>query len=569
MADFTDPDVAFEYLSPFWTRMFKDGAAVHGLMHASSQQMSQLYLDWLEAVGMLSIKTADPFHRTQFAPVIIRRSKFSTGPDNLAFGSGTVFGPQPAGGQYRPGDTFVYGGLERLSGLYYVGMPKGVVSIGPFIYNRLTEPSVVMLRDSDFLIIDNIVAFREDPFENPLIPKRIVAGENGSQDEEIILWGSEAKIDDQRLYNNHGFAFPARRKSSEAYRLILETFYRIYADGPSPIAIDMVVAALAGLPVTKEVTETVESVSEFAGSVLVITDAGTYRLPSGVALRPEIEVGTVLEAGSPLAAATRVYEGGTGSNWWTTLPVLTLGKEYFALPIGGVGFINRPVKVVPSDTFDDAGFDATFELTGVPEDIAAFWDAASSRGATLGKRFGTALWETYGKTLDGFADSSQDLYINPLQFVAEKMMDRSVAVVKIDLTLMADRAFLIQNLRILDEACPVFSGLIVLLEQNLDDTFELEPAGNVSITSANPSQAPLLANLYGREEEFTGSTLSRWTDVDSDGNHLTRVPEALSAAICPDIITETADFGNPNHYGSGLPIAEEILTSTRQPVCKP
>lgn len=569
MADFTDPEVAFEYLSPFWTRMFKDSDAVRGIVHANSQQLSQIYLNWLEAVGMLSIKTAEPFHKEQFMPMIIRRSKFSTGPDVLTFGSGTVFGAQPEGGTYRPGDVFTYGGLERLSGLYYVGMPTGVVSVGPFIYNRLTEPSVVMLRDSDFMVIDNIVAFREDPFENPLIPKRIVAGDNGTQDEEIILWASEARIDDQRLYQNYGFAFPARRKSSEAYRLILETFYRIYADGPSPVAVDMVVAALAGLPITKEDLEVVESITEFNGQALVITDAGSYQLPVGVAVRSEIEVGTELSAGSPLAEATRVYEGGTGSDWWRMLPVLTLGKEYFALPIGGLGFPNKVVRVVPSAVLDDAGFDATFELTGIPAEISKFWEASSAAGLAAGRRFGTAMWEEYGKTLSGVADPSQDLYINPLQFVAEKLMDRSVIVVKVDLSKIADQAFLIQNLRILNDTCPVFCGLIVLLEQSLDDTYEFEPASNVSISTLNPSEAPLLANIQGKPEEFTGATEGYWNDVDADGEPLTRVPEALSTAICPDIIAETADLEDPDFHSAGVPIAEEILTTSTQSVCKP
>lgn len=567
MPDFTDPDVAFEYLSPFWTRMFKDAAAIHGLSHATAQHISQLYLDWLQSIGMLSIKTASPFRRDQFLPIIVRRSRFSTGPDRLSFGSGAVFGSQPDGGTYRPGDTFVYGGLERLSGLYYIGMPAGVVSVGPFIYNRLTEPSVVMLQDSEFTVIDNIIAFREDPFENPLIPKRIVSDGAGGQDEEIVLWGSSARIDDQRLYMTYGYAFPARRRSSDAYRLILETFHRIYSDGPSPLAVDMVVAALAGLPVTKEETETVETITSFGGRTMVVTDSGSYHLPAGTVIRPEIVVGTVLEAGSPLASATRVYEGGTGSNWWTTLPVLTLGREYFALPIGGLGFPNKTVRVIPADTVDDAGFDATFELTGVPSDIDAFWEASSARGLELGRRFGTALWEAEGKTLDGVADPSQDIYINPLQFVAERMIDRSVIVVKIDLSAIADLAFLIQNLRVLSDTCPVFCGLIVLLEQSVEDSFDLEPSGNVSITSVNPSEAPLLALINGDETQFTGATASRFTDTDDSGNLLTRVPEALSTATSPDIIDETADFGDADYYATGVPIAEEILTTSRQPVC--
>lgn len=569
MPDFTDPDVAFEYLSPFWTLMFKDSAAIHGLMHSNAQQLTQIYQNWLEAIGMLSVKTAAPFHKEQFLPMIIRRSRFSTGPDKVTYGSGTAFGPQPAGGTYRPGDVFVYGGLEHLSGLYYVSMPAGIESVGPFIYNRLTEPSVVLLQDSDFTVVDNVVAFREDPFENPLIPKRIVAGDSGTQDEEIVLWASEAQIDDQRLYLGFGFAFPAKRKSSEAYRLILETFYRIYADGPSPIAIDMVVAALAGLPVVKEEMEVVEQITTFQDRVLVITNASAYQLPAGVGVRAEIVVGTELLSGTPLAEATRVYEGGTGSNWWTKLPVLTLGKEYFALPIGGLGFTNKIVKVVPSESFDDSGFDATFELSGVPLDIQRFWDAASTAGAAQGRRFGTALWETNGLTIDGAADPSQDLYLNPLQFVAETLMDRSVVVVKIDLSLIADKAFLIQNLRILHETCPVFFGLIILLEQSVADTFDLEPTGNVSITTLNPAEVPLLALLRGDPASFTGATKSRWTDVDAEGNLLTRVPEALSTAVSPDILLDSADFSDEDYYSTGVSVANELITTSLQPVCKP
>lgn len=543
MSDLTNPDVYFGFLSSFWALFFQDRDVVRGVAHADALSLQQEYQNFIEASANLAVSTIEPFHRELYVPIVLRKSTFSTGPDKLKIGGGEVFGAQPAGTKFREGTVFVYGGLEKRSGLYYVGVPKGLVGAGHVIVNRLMEPSVMMVRDSDFIFEDNIITFKEDPFANPLIPKRLMAGANGVAEEELVLWLVDGQFDQKRLFQQYGYLFSNRKISSEIYRRLVESLIKSYTDGPTLQVLEAVVATMAGQPVIREAVETVQGISVLNGKRIIITDASTYQVDETIELRLAVVVGAVLTAGTPLTTVAQVFDYTRSPDWWTTVPALAMGQDYIAADIGPLGFVNRFSKVGLEPTLDLVDGTATpaqFFLMGSPDDITKFWDLARAK-TTAGKGLGDLMWTQAGKVdIDGAPDFTKDLYVNPLEFLVQNLIGRHTIVVKMKIDLVNRAESFLDTLGLLQNVIPSWCSLLVIFEVTVDDTYAFQNPSEPALTELNLIATEDL--IRGATENFTGATDAAWNDLDVNGDFVTKTPEALSDAYTPATIIETLDL---------------------------
>lgn len=574
MSDLTSPEVYYGFFSAFWSRFFGDSVAMRGVAHADALDLAQQYQNFLEAVGNLSIHTIEPFHKKQWLPIVLRRSSFGTGPDQLKHGSGANFGVQPADTKFREGVTFTYGGLEQRSGLYYVGAPANLQNLGAVITNRLVEPSVMLVRDSGFIFGDGIITFKDDPFENPLIPKREVAGANGNVEEEIVLWAIDGEFDDGRLHEQYGYLFSNRKVSSESYRKVIAAFMALFSDGPTPQMLEAIVATVAGQPVIREVSETVERVTTLGTKQIVITDASTYQVSTSVELRPEVVPGAVLLAGTPLTTVAQAFDYTRTPNWWTTVPAIAAGRDYIFADISPLGFVNTvvPVELEPTlDLLEGTATPARFFLTGKTEDIEKFWSLAREKTAA-GAGLGDLLWKDAGLVDgDGAPDFTQELYINPLEFLVKKILGRHLIVIKMKVNLITRSESFLDLLKILKNTIPVWCSLLVIFEVTLEEEFAFQNAGEPTLDATNLVATEDL--IAGAPENFTGAADGFWNDVDSEGAPVNKTPEALSDAISPETITTTLDLATPGNnvtaYGGSTAVLEESVHYKLTDACTP
>jgi len=555
MADLTHPDNFLDYLSSFWTQVFQDDGAVRGIAAADAHQLAQLYQDFVESVAALSIQTITPFHRELTYPIVLRKTTFSEGPDTIRFGKGIEWGAQPSRTAFREGVTFVYGGMEKRSGLYYVGIPAGVQNIQGGIFNRLINPSVFLVRDNDFILKDGILSFKQDPFTNPLIAKRTVAGPNGSIDEEVVLWASDTQFDHSTLFNHYGFLFPTIQGQGESYRRALECLLKAWSGGPTFAALDSLAAALAGAPLVGETSETVESIQFFNGLQLIITNTNIYTIPAGLTMRPEIRKGTVISAGQPLTTATVLADRKAGQPWWNELPALMAGPDLVAADITSLGFLNEPCRV-------EYKRGARFFLAGASRDVEAFWDQVRQKEADSNLSLADQLWRDAGLIDDsGAPDFSQSLWLNPLQFLAEKVLADDLLVLKLKVACLPNPSNLFRNLELLRRIAPAHATLLVFLSVETSEGFNLvrNDSGAINPTGTAPvNTQDLLDQAVGN---FPLLTRQHWSAQDELGLK-TKTPEALSIDDCPDIIRETLNL-------SSADLIQESLTIRTQELCEP
>jgi len=571
MSDFTDGETFLGYLSSFWTQVFQDTGIVRGLSYANAAQLQQLYQNFVESVSRLSIKTIPVFHKEFVYPIILQSSTFSSSLGPMKFGDGEEFGLQPAGGEFKAGAVFSYGGLEEGSGLYCATIPDNLKSFSSTIVNSLFQPSVVLVRDVDFFVNGNVIQFKNNPFQNNLIPQRQIPGSNHTFQSELVLWILDAQLDIQSVYQQFGFPFCDLKQSSEAYRSALEMIFKIYSEGPSLNILDSVVAALANAPVTKDVYETVLRIDSFGGDQLVVTDLNIYQIPNSLTLRQDVAAGSVLQAGQPLTTMTQVFDKVNQPNWWMQFPGMSVSQDFVAVNISNLGFLNQAavVELQPLQQASNGtiGRPAQFYLAGSDKDIKTYWNAVLSKSVEKGMFLGNILYEDAGLVSDGEPDFSQTLIINPLEFLTTKVLRDGLIPIQIQLN-NTDQAFpLFQNLSLLRDVCPAWLSLVIFISIQFNENIYLENqrAGGVEITEA--ILVPTAALLSGSSSGFDSTTKGYFENVDSQGCPLTNIPEALSVDINPEIITEILDFGNPNEYGTGIPLAVEQVSVKFENIC--
>jgi len=584
MADFTDPNTFLDFFGSFWNRFFPDQPVIRGIASGDAHTITQLYQELVEAVNAISIHTISPFHRESVYPITLRRSTFSQGPDLLTFGNGSVFGAQPPNGKFFEGATFQYGGLERRSGLYYVGIPDKIREMGACLINSLIDPSVMLVRDSDFIVRDDIVIFRTNPFDNPLIAKRKISSADGnSEEDEIILWATNVSVDRNELWTQYGFAVPDLRQNTltapaaRRYLEALRAVYNVRAGGPTSRMLDSLVASLVGAPVSRHGGEIVQSIESFSGNTLVITDVEVYRVPDTLEIRPEIKVGVELWAGQPLTTTTQVFDRTVQSNWWTDMPALFVGRDFLMADItSALGFLNEssPVDVGIVETASDgsAGRTGRFYLAGVPGDVEQFWSGVRQRGLSGLGFFGDQLYRKFS-VVDGNGelDFTQDLLVNPLQLLATDLLADSIIPVKIKVSTATQAALFSDGLHILHDVVPAHLSLLILMDVTVQDEFALvRPDGDSVVTTPLSSTRAL---VLSDTSLLPSASKAQWTELDDQGVPTVRIPEALSADVSPDILRETLDLGdaanNSDSYGGATKVCEESITPTLQPICTP
>lgn len=325
---YTRGEVFLNNLASFWRLIFSQPEVVQGLLDNHEETLAQAYFNLLEIVLAKSVHDIPVFHREKWKLLTFLESDRNANASSLLrYGGGLVYGPQPLGSEFGEGVTYAYGGTVSGTGSSFL-LPEGMVGIESYITNRIVNPSLVLTRGVDFQIKNGVLVFRENPFDNDLVPVRNIQDEAGAVvDREIALWALNSDHDYQFLWKNYGHLIDLFLESSENYKQFLRAAWSLFNLGPRIKFLESTLNALLGLPTVLEATEVVVEILTEGATKKVVTDRNVYEFDVDVPLRGDLEAGLELEATDPLTSVVTILDNLTTPGWWNNFAFLPIPKR--------------------------------------------------------------------------------------------------------------------------------------------------------------------------------------------------------------------------------------------------
>lgn len=472
MAEFTYPANVFDRpqqllatLGSFWSRTYLGEDQVLSLTLAAAQVAAQTHLDLLELVASMSRFEVPIWHRDNWYMLLIKESELNGASINLArFDGALAF------------DDAALFDTPQASPLHAFPLPDKLVNV-PLVMNRITDPTVLLTDTVDFTIDNDAgaIVFRANPFDNPLVAVRNVYEDGEPVDREAALWLFRGEFDYEHIYRQFGYVLGLKLKSSKGYRDIVNAIMDNIVQGPTAVSIEQALAAMAGVPLVQEATETVEAISSDANGQLIITDRHVYRY--SMRATATVAVGDVVRAGQSLVDAFEVIEFNRGQVP-DSLQALAIGRGLLANCFyGDLIFDNKDVPLEVDESHESGYTYLKFGLGGFPADVTAFFDEMHLRGmvayesrdqseCAVVKRIGTLAHMLDKRTNPDGEPRAANLpaTINPLKFLVENVLRNNAYVVKIKVAGMGPDALGLYNVRHLRRIIPPHTAMILLYE---------------------------------------------------------------------------------------------------------
>lgn len=354
-------------LGTFWSELYQGRDQVSDMLLAKGQVENQTIVDVLEVADSLSRYTVPVFHVDNWYALRLLESERNTGLVNVSkFGDDNIF--------Y---DSSLRFGIPPTRDTHSFPAPENLSDVSQ-IYNRFTSPSLCWSNGADFLLDGGVITFKENPFEDARVAKRLVYSEGEVVDEEAVLWLFRGDFDYDTLYRQYGYVLSMRFGSSRNYRKLLNAFFDAIVGGTTAQQLLMAASAITGIPLVAETEETVEQLSIDNNGRLVITDQNVYRFPEEVT--PVVEEGDVVHFGESLADSLEVIELNQGEVP-DTLTALAMGKGFLATCYyGDLIFENKEVPLEVDEDHSSGFTYVSFGLGGFPLDVQRFFDDMHERG---------------------------------------------------------------------------------------------------------------------------------------------------------------------------------------------
>lgn len=504
-------------LGSFWARTYTGVDQVHSYVTATAQVANQTYQNLIETIEALSRFDVPLFHTETLTPVVLKKSERNSARTTITrfdrssatFDSGLKFDTAPT------------------SSVFSFPLPPSLADVTQ-LFNRITFPTGVLIKNSDFLIdvARGALIFAQDPFENPVFTKR--PAPDNADDEELTLWGFCGKFDYNTVFNQFAYAVGIKLRTSQSYKELTNAVISGLIEGGATAAIlDAAIAAICGIPISIGPTETIELVDNDARGLLIVTDKAVYRFSENAV--PRVEVGQVINAGTQLVHGVDVHEFFVGntyardgassviccpppdnvlaSNAWEvlsteaeeellinpndeqcqpvrrTIAALALDSGFLSSCFyGDLVFENRVVPL-EVDTAHPLGYTyVKFRLGGYPADVEKFFDEVHARGIQAAE-FRKAQPECAPKlkigTLAHLLDKRVNAQtepaaahlpktINPLRFLVENVLRNNVFVVRISVSALGLNHLGLYNIRHLRQLLPPQTAMIVIFELAAD-----------------------------------------------------------------------------------------------------
>jgi hypothetical protein len=495
---FANPDVLYATLGTFWTSFFAERGTIRGYSIGQSEELVQHYLNLVELINSYSSEDIPVFHREKWFPVRIRKSKFKH--EKIYFESETLdtvltFGEQKYTTAYA-GVVYAFGSSrDPSSSKYAVAKESELRDLKNFrlLTNKIIAPTRIYNTGADVQIRDTRLIFGADLFSDDENIKYDVfdaaAGdwvyytdESGVKqvEQEIILWAYQADIDQQLLWQNFGYLFDVKADSTQLFKDLLNALVKFYSNGPTIQAVQVLAAALLGVPAVKSREEQVQDIFRLTdNSTVVITDVNVYKYDAYYNVLPSVVIGTKVYAGDVLVDAVQYFDYVRSKRWWTyqlfpRLAYDSLGNlvdgyadnfeitlpPYLFLGNYQYGLTFKNDFELATKTWNGTDYTINFPVYGSVADVQIFHDYINDVSEAGKNLEGVTRQEQVAQALGMYNDAgdytNKAVGIYPLDFVFDNFFKSNSALVKLNFKSQAEASAGLGLFSLLREVLPSY-----------------------------------------------------------------------------------------------------------------
>lgn len=254
----------FQYLNllaDFWTVFYSDAVVLETLLKTEAEIVKSMYFSFLQQQLPRAVQDSSIFEE-QFWNII-----------ELIY------------------EDTTFQVVKRKGVTYYSYLLDEAYAHIPQLYNVIFNPTIRLKEkkdyiiertiseslagDSDIPVVESRILFKEDPFLNNDIAKRI----NAENKYSIVMFAPKVFIDDMRLFEMYGSLLNIVSVGSEEYKAFLTGLMYIFTNGPSIGALNAGLSLAAGYPVARA-SENIINVRLEEEVFSLISDLGnTYEFP--------------------------------------------------------------------------------------------------------------------------------------------------------------------------------------------------------------------------------------------------------------------------------------------------
>jgi len=496
-------------LGSFWSELFGDRDILQTHLQSSAHEQAQTHLNYLEAVANVSRFTIPVFHREDWHLLTFKQSEANATASTYREGD-LVYGEQPGTVAGRDaGFVQTYGGTDRPDQTRVV-LPETLVDAPVTLQNLVIDPSRVLLKDLDYDIEERygsrVMRFRADPFTDDLIPRRDVVDDDGNVvDVEIALWIYVGEFDLEYVYTQFGYAIGLQLPSTEFYKQLLNAIWDSHVLGFSRAGMESFLSAVSGAPIILGARETVEVIRDEGDSTLVVTDANVYRVPAGGNVL--LSVGTTYLAGTTVSDIFQIRELSGHSPSYDLLPAMAFSKSLLSGQFISELFMEDKLAELSYEGLDEDGKAiVTFEVSGFPSDVEAFWDAVHERGKADGQTLANLL-DTRENPVGEPGESDLPSTVNPLEFMLDNLLKNNLFLLRVKPGAFDPDAPGLSLFSRLREIMPPHTTYIVFIEVTPDaESVDLSQAGGEDEPGAEVSAGMFHGSGLLLDELYEGTS---------------------------------------------------------------
>jgi hypothetical protein len=475
-SDLDNPNALLNILGSFWANTYHARDQIKSYVRARGSVEMQYERDLLELIATVSRFTVPVYHRDNWYLLRMlesERNNVSTSlllfddpdvPDAVYDSSYQYDVPRD-----RPDSAFpVPSNLEQ----------------APLAMNRITSPSLTLTEGIEYALVPerNAIVFKDNPFDNDLIPKQAIFENGVIVDREAVLWLFMADFDYDRIFRQFSYVVGLRLQSSEGFRDLMNTIFDGIVDGPQLYQVERAFEAMTGIMLCQSDGEVVELIDSDSQNTIVATDKNIYKyeLGANIIVQPNEE----LYQGQEITDGLQVHEFNAGITP-DELEAIAMGKGFLAVGfLGDIVFENKDITLEVTEANDHpTGYTyLKWGLGGFPLDVEAFFDQLHANGVQKDQTLAMLLDQRAPENQIGQPTAfNLPSMINPLEFLVENVLRNNAFVVKVKVSDQLPSGVGLHNVRHLRKIIQPHTAMIVIYELT---------AGSESVTVDLVSEAP-------------------------------------------------------------------------------
>ena len=204
-SDLDRPNTLLGVVGSFWSDLYTGSHLVRSFLYARAQLDVQTHADLLELTAAMSRFKTPVFHVDNWHLLTLRRSERNQTSLNLA----------KSDGSYAYDGSIAYDVPLTSTHSYWTAPAE--LKHASLIFNRISDPSLTLVAGLDFVLMDGVLVFFSDPFDNELVPQHdgVI---DGVDDATINLWLYHSEFDRQTMYKQFGYIMGVNKPSSQIYK---------------------------------------------------------------------------------------------------------------------------------------------------------------------------------------------------------------------------------------------------------------------------------------------------------------------------------------------------------------